>query len=65
MRARPIRSDPRGTAENSGAIEKYATGRAVRFEPDGDNRWTVIQNGHAFEVLQDDLRDNHGWTRHT
>jgi len=40
-------------------------GRAVRFEPDGDNRWTVVQNGHAFEVLQDDLRDNHGWTRHT
>jgi len=49
----------------SGAIEKYAMGRAVRFEPDGDNRWTVVQNGHAFEVLQDDLRDNHGWTRHT
>ena len=49
----------------SGAIEKYAMGRVVRFEPDGDNRWTVVQNGHAFEVLQDDLRDDHGWTRHT
>ena len=49
----------------SGAIEKYSMGRTVRFEPDGDNRWTVVQNGYAFEVLQDDLRDDHGWTRHT
>jgi hypothetical protein len=49
----------------SGAIEKYSAGRVVRFEQDGDGRWTVTQNGHAFEVIQDDLRDDHGWTRHT
>jgi len=49
----------------SSAIEKHPTGRVVRFEQDGDGRWTVVQNGHAFEVLQNDQRDNHGWTRHT
>jgi hypothetical protein len=49
----------------SGAIEKHSAGRVVRFEQDGDGRWRVTQNGHAFEVFQDDLRDDHGWTRHT
>jgi hypothetical protein len=49
----------------SSAIEKLCRGRVVRFEQDGDNRWTVVQNGHAFEVLQNDQRDDHGWTRHT
>ena len=49
----------------SGAIEKYSAGRVVRFEQDGDGKWTVVQNGHAFEVLQNDQRDDHGWTRHT
>jgi len=49
----------------SGAIEKYSRGRAVRFEQDGDGKWIVVQNGHTFEVLQNDVRDDHGWTRHT
>jgi hypothetical protein len=49
----------------SSAIEKHSTGRVVRFEQDGNGRWTVVQNGHAFEVLQNDQRDDHGWTRHT
>lgn len=49
----------------SSAIEKHPTGRVVRFEQDGDGRWTVTQNGQVFEVVQNDRRDHHGWTRHT
>jgi len=46
-------------------IEKHSTGRVVRFEEEGNGRWTVVQNGLAFEVWQNDQRDDHGWTRHT
>jgi hypothetical protein len=47
------------------AIEKYCRGRVVRFEPDGESRWTVVQNGRSFEVVLHEVRDEHSWMRHT
>ena len=47
------------------AIEKYSRGHIVRFDPDGEGRWTVVQNGRSFEVALHDVRDEHSWMRHT
>ena len=49
----------------SSAIEMRSKGRIVRFEPDGQDNWTVVQNGCSFEVSHHERRDEHGWTRHT